>query len=114
MISSGAAFLIYAGWSAYAAGKASLDQWVRTVAAEQELQHRSVRVLSIAPGILDTEMQAIARAQQAGHYPWVAEFRELKARGALRSPDTAAREIWDILEGDVANGSVLDLHKPAS
>ncbi|MEX0789462.1 MAG: SDR family NAD(P)-dependent oxidoreductase, partial [Actinomycetota bacterium] len=38
MISSGAAQKIYPGWSAYGASKAAMDQWVRTVGAEQEIR----------------------------------------------------------------------------
>ena len=34
MISSGAAFTVFEGWSAYCAGKAAMDQWVRTAGAE--------------------------------------------------------------------------------
>jgi hypothetical protein len=41
----------------------------------------------------------------------VQEFRELHARGGLRSPDEAAREIWELLEGDAPSGSVLDLRR---
>ncbi|WP_112245408.1 SDR family NAD(P)-dependent oxidoreductase [Kribbella monticola] len=35
MLSSGAASTAYPGWSAYNAGKAAVDHWVRTVGAEQ-------------------------------------------------------------------------------
>ncbi len=35
MISSGAAHTAYPGWSAYSAGKAALDHWVRGVGEEQ-------------------------------------------------------------------------------
>ena len=34
MISSGSAFTVFEGWSAYCAGKAAMDQWVRTTGAE--------------------------------------------------------------------------------
>jgi NAD(P)-dependent dehydrogenase (short-subunit alcohol dehydrogenase family) len=110
MISSGAAFKVYPGWSSYGAGKAALDHWVRTVAAEQP-PGAGVRLLSIAPGVLDTEMQAQVRAADAARFAWVQEFRELHARGGLRSPDEAAREIWELLEGDAPSGSVLDLRR---
>jgi hypothetical protein len=42
-------------------------------------------------------------------FPEVAKFIDLHETGALREPTTAAREIWTLLERDLANGSVLDL-----
>ena len=114
MVSSGAAFLVYPGWSVYGPGKAALDHWVRTVAAEPAPPRGSAcRLLSIAPGILDTAMQERARSQDAERFGWVEEFRQLKRGGSLREPREAAREIWEILLGDAPSGSVIDLHRPA-
>ena len=110
MIGSGAAFLVYPGWSVYGPGKAALDHWVRTVAAEQGPD--GCRLLSISPGIVDTAMQERARAQNPERFAWVREFRDLQRRGRLHSPRQAAREIWDVLLGDAPNGSVIDLHRP--
>ena len=113
MISSGAAFLVYPGWSVYGPGKAALDHWVRTVAAEPAPSGGSgCRLLSIAPGVLDTAMQERVRAQDLESFAWVHEFRELERRGRLRAPKDAAREIWGVLLGDAPSGSVIDLHRP--
>jgi hypothetical protein len=54
-------------------------------------------------------MQEQIRTMSAGDFPEVAKFIELHETGALREPKTAAREIWALLETDLANGSVLDL-----
>ena len=40
-ISSGAAHSVYEGWSAYGAGKAAVDQWVRTVGRRAEAPRRA-------------------------------------------------------------------------
>jgi len=109
MISSGAAHNVYPGWSAYCAGKAAVDHWVRTAGAEQALRGGRVRVLSVAPGIVETPMQARIRSTAPRDFPEVERFRSLHAEGALRAPDEVARDLWRLLAGDFENGAVLDL-----
>lgn len=109
LISSGAARTAYPGWSAYGAGKAAGDQWVRTVGAEQA-ERGGVRVLSVAPGVVATAMQTSIRATDEHDFPRVARFRELHAEGRLADPDDVALALWELLDDDsVATGEVVDL-----
>jgi benzil reductase ((S)-benzoin forming) len=109
LISSGAARSAYAGWSAYGAGKAAGDQWVRAVGEEQR-RRGGVRVLGIAPGVVATGMQATIRGTDPDDFPAVERFRRLHADGALLDADEVAGRIWDVLDDQqVATGSVLDL-----
>lgn len=109
MISSGAARNPYAGWSAYCAGKAAVDQWVRTAGAEQARRDGRCRVVSVAPGIVETAMQAQIRSVTQEQFPEVERFRLLHREGALRTPAEAARDLWALLERGFENGAVLDL-----
>jgi benzil reductase ((S)-benzoin forming) len=109
MISSGAAHSTYEGWSAYCAGKAALDHWVRTAGAEQARRGGRCRVLAVAPGIVETAMQQEIRRMASEHFPDVERFRLLYREGALRTPAEAARDLWAVLDRDVENGAVLDL-----
>jgi len=108
MITSGAARSVYPGWSAYGAGKAALDHWVRHVGAEQAIRG-GVRVSAIAPGVLDTAMQTEIRASDVGQFPEVDRFHRLHEEGNLVDATTAARKIWAVVEGGIDTGSVLDL-----
>lgn len=108
-IGSGAASSVYEGWSAYCAGKAAVDHWVRTVGAEQERRGGRCRVLSVAPGVVETAMQEQIRAMTEEAFPQVERFRELHRQGALRDPEDAARDLWALVEAGRPNGSVLDL-----
>ena len=109
LITSGAASHAYAGWSAYGAGKAAIDQWARTAGLEQGLRGDRVRVLAVAPGIVDTAMQDRIRATPARDFPEVARFVELFEAGELRAPETVAAEIWKLLGRELPNGAVVDL-----
>jgi len=111
-ISSGAASSVYEGWTSYGAGKAAVDQWVRTAGAEQERRGGRCRVLSVAPGVVATEMQEQIRTMPGDAFPEVDKFVELHREGVLRDPAEVARELWSLLGRGLANGSVLDLRDP--
>lgn len=110
MISSGAARSPYPGWSSYGAGKAAIDQWVRSVGREQ-VDRGGVRVLSVAPGVVATAMQEAIRSTDPRDFPHVARFHRLHDEGQLIEPQDAARRLWALLEGDVETGSVVDLRE---
>lgn len=108
-IGSGASSAAYMGWSGYCAGKAATDHWTRTVGAELDQRGRPARVLCVAPGIVQTPMQAEIRDTPERDFPEVARFIELHEGGVLRTPKEVAGELWALLERDSPNGSVLDL-----
>ena len=109
-IGSGASSSIYEGWSAYCAGKAAVDHWVRTVGAEQKRRGDRCRVLCVAPGVVETAMQEQIRGVTEDAFPEVERFRLLHRQGALRDPDDAARDLWALVLRDTfKNGAVLDL-----
>jgi benzil reductase ((S)-benzoin forming) len=108
MLTSGAARSVYPGWSSYGAAKAALDQWVRDVGAEQSIRG-GVQVLAVAPGTVDTEMQAQLRATSAEDFPSRQKFLDLHAAGKLGEPDAVGRDIWRLLDAGLENGSVVDL-----
>ncbi len=111
-ISSGAASSVYEGWTAYGAGKAAVDQWVRTAGAEQKRRGGRCRVLSVAPGVIATAMQEQIRSMTEEAFPVVERFRELHRAGALRDPADAARDLWALVSKDTfPNGAVLDLRE---
>jgi NAD(P)-dependent dehydrogenase (short-subunit alcohol dehydrogenase family) len=110
-ITSGAAGTVYEGWSSYGAGKAAVDQWVRTAGAEQARRGNHCRVLSVAPGTVATAMQTEIRMTPADRFPQVAKFRDLFEHDQLRDPGQVARELWALLDRDLPNGAVVDLRE---
>jgi benzil reductase ((S)-benzoin forming) len=110
MVSSGAASLVGAGWSSYGAGKAALDQWVRDVGAEQDIRG-GVRVVSIAPGVVETDMQQQIRETDPEDFPKRHKFVELHESGELRDPDEVAGQLWALLQRGFTNGAVLDVRE---
>jgi hypothetical protein len=106
-ISSGAARNAYPGWSVYCATKAALDQHARAVALDGD---ESVRICSLAPGVIDTGMQAEIRATPDTHFPMRQRFVDLKAEGALATPEATGGAIVEyLLAPDFGRKPVDDL-----
>lgn len=93
-ISSGASRSVYEGWAAYCASKAAVDQLSRVLAAE-EADH-GLRVVALAPGVIDTDMQAAIRATPADRFPAVERFHSLKADDTFNSTAWIADRILDL------------------
>ncbi len=97
-ISSGAASRATDGWAVYCAGKAGIDLLSRSVALEQQVAGGHVRVLSIAPGVVDTEMQGLIRATDPADFSRQAEFVGFKQSGALADPAVIAQKLCKVMD----------------
>jgi NAD(P)-dependent dehydrogenase (short-subunit alcohol dehydrogenase family) len=93
-VSSGAGRNAYPGWSVYCATKAALDRHAEAVALDADPQ---VAACSLAPGVIDTGMQAEIRATPAARFPMKERFVQLKAQGGLSSPEACAAALVDYL-----------------
>lgn len=92
-ISSGAGQRPVDGWGAYCASKAALDMLSQVAQKEQEQRGRGVRIRSLAPGTVDTDMQAHIRQAPEQQFSEVARFAELHAQHKLASASGAASRI---------------------
>jgi benzil reductase ((S)-benzoin forming) len=81
-ISSGAAWQAYAGWAPYCGSKAAVERISETIQLEEA---EYLRVHSVAPGLIDTDMHALLRSCTPEQFPLAEVFRDIKARGAFNS-----------------------------
>lgn len=93
-VSSGAGRSAYPGWSVYCATKAALDLHARAIQLDGDDQ---VKACSLAPGVIDTDMQATIRATPDANFPLRQRFVDLKETGTLVSPEDCARALVDYL-----------------
>jgi NAD(P)-dependent dehydrogenase (short-subunit alcohol dehydrogenase family) len=106
-ISSGAARKAYAGWSIYCAAKAGLDHHARCVALDRT---PGLLISSVAPGVVDTEMQAEIRASTDERFPDRPRFVQMHRDKALPSPDqTGGRLVAYLLSDSFGTEPVFDL-----
>lgn len=109
-ISSGAGKNPYDGWSCYCSTKAALDMFTKCVAIEQEKEEFPVKILSFAPGVIDTDMQNEIRQTSIKQFSQLEKFIKLKENGNLMSVDFVAEKIIDLLDDDrFIQGGVIDI-----
>jgi benzil reductase ((S)-benzoin forming) len=96
-ISSGLGRRAMASQAGYCAAKAGMDMFTRCLALDEAQQPHGARVCSLAPGVIDTDMQVQLRSADTQVFPDRSRFAELHAQGQLTSPDDAARRVLDYL-----------------
>lgn len=96
-ISSGLGRRAMASQAPYCAAKAGLDHFTRCVALEEAGRPNGARVCSLAPGVIDTDMQIQLRGADAAQFPDSGHFIGIKARGVLSSPSQAAAQVLAFL-----------------
>lgn len=99
-VSSGLGRRALAGSASYCAVKAGMDHFSRAVAMEEAGHPGGARIVSLAPGIVDTDMQAQLRGADRGRFPAGAQFAAFKSEGRLDSPQAAAARVLDFLARD--------------
>ncbi len=99
-ISSGLGRRAMAGAAMYCAAKAGIDHFSRCVALDEALRPEGARIVSLAPGVIDTDMQSDLRAGDSVGFPDREGFVRMKESGALTTPADAARRVLDYLARD--------------
>lgn len=99
-ISSGLGRRAMAGSASYCAVKAGMDHFSRAVALEESARPGGARIVSLAPGIIDTDMQVQLRSADRLRFPDGAQFEAFKAEGRLDSPEAAAAKVLRFLARD--------------
>lgn len=113
-ISSGLGRRAMASQAAYCAAKAGMDHFTRCLALDEALVPNGARVCSLAPGVIDTDMQVQLRGADASAFPDRGNFERLKEGGQLTVPDEAARRVLAYLaRPDFGANPVADVRDPA-
>lgn len=97
-ISSGLGRRAMASQAAYCAAKAGMDHFTRCVALDEALKPHGAKVCSLAPGVIDTDMQVQLRGADPASFPDRQNFANLKTGGQLTSPADAATRVLAWLE----------------
>lgn len=97
-VSSGLGRNAMAAQAPYCAAKAGMDHFTRCSALDEAHREHGARLVSLAPGVIDTDMQSQLRAGDPAAFPDRGRFVELQRQGQLASPDQAAARLLAWLE----------------
>ena len=91
-------------------GDGALDHFTRCVALEQASLTHGARVCSLAPGVIDTDMQVQLRSADARRLPDQGSFIGMKERGLLSTPaEASARVLAYLARADFGADPVADI-----
>jgi benzil reductase ((S)-benzoin forming) len=112
-ISSGLGRRAMASQAAYCAAKAGMDHFTRCLALDEALIPNGAKVCSLAPGVIDTDMQIQLRGADPNAFPDRAGFVALKSNDQLSTPAQTAAKIIAYLNhphfGDTAVADIRDV-----
>ena len=103
-ISSGAGRGAVSGWGVYGSTKAAVDFFTQTLHIEQP----QVRSVALAPGVVDTDMQADIRDTDAEQFPNRDRFIQLHTNQQLVSATTTAEHIAHYLSNNDFGSKTID------
>ncbi len=109
-ISSGLGRRAMASQAAYCAAKAGMDHFTRCLALDEAARDNGAKVCSLAPGVIDTDMQVQLRSAPVQDFPDRANFTGMHQQGQLSSPQEAARRVLAYLaRPDFGTPAVADV-----
>ncbi len=109
-ISSGLGRRAMASQAAYCAAKAGMDHFTRCMALDEALYPNGAKVCSLAPGVIDTDMQVQLRNADPAQFPDVINFSNLHSQGQLSSPaQTASSVLAYLARSDFGRNAVGDI-----
>jgi benzil reductase ((S)-benzoin forming) len=115
-ISSGLGRRAMAGSAPYCAAKAGMDHFSRTVALDEA--HRAAtlgagaKIVSLAPGVIDTGMQEQLRGSDPAGFPDQGNFLRMQSAGQLATPqDAAAKVLAYLARPDFGSNPVADIRE---
>lgn len=96
-VSSGLGRRAMAGCAPYGAVKAGMDHFSRIVALDEATRSNGAKIVSLAPGVIDTDMQNDMRSSDPAGFPDHERVVKQKEQGLLDTPESAAAKVLDFL-----------------
>ena len=111
-ISSGLGRRPMASQAAYCTAKAGMDAYARCVALEEAIKPHGAKIVSLAPGVIDTDMQVTLRSADAKDFPDVGNFTGMHEGGKLSTPHDAGAKVLAWLDrADFGQNVVADVRE---
>lgn len=111
-ISSGAGSRPIDGWGGYCSSKAAINMMSEVAALENDLQKNNFNIYALAPGVVDTAMQAEIRNVDKEKFNDVERFIDMKKSEELSNPnETAEKILYLILNAHQFNNVIQDVRK---
>jgi len=105
LISSGAGRSVSSGWAVYCATKAAMDRYAEAAQLDQGTR---ARIVSMAPGVIDTPMQEKIRSTSKEDLPSLDRFIGFHENKQLAVPASVAERLLSVLESEAFGTKIID------
>lgn len=106
-ISSGSGTYPAPAMSVYCTAKAGINMFTACVGAEQANQLFPVEIVAVDPGMVETELQMIARGKADEQFEMAKYFRQAHDTGQLLSTETLGEHLLHIIEKKIEPGKLV-------
>jgi benzil reductase ((S)-benzoin forming) len=106
-ITSGAANTAYDGWSMYCTAKAGIDMFTKVIEREQQHKKHAVKILGIAPGVVDTDLQEQILKTKVENFSQKQKFVDLRNNNQLYSAVDVAKKLASIIKEPQSIGNTI-------
>lgn len=97
-LSSGSGSYPAPSMAVYCTSKAGMNMFTQCVSLEQTGQQNPVEIIAFDPGMVDTELQAVARGKSAEEFALAGMFNQVYEAGQLRSPRDVAMQLIERMD----------------
>lgn len=106
-ISSGAGRHPIDGWNVYCSTKAGMDMFSQVLNEEIKIDNSNIKILSLAPGIIDTGMQEHIRRADQKEFSNIERFIDYKDHGDLVQPEVTAQQVLRFIMEEQLSKNVI-------
>ncbi|XEC96553.1 SDR family NAD(P)-dependent oxidoreductase [Paenibacillus tarimensis] len=107
-ISSGSGIYPAPAMGVYCTAKAGINMFTRCVGAEQAKAHNPVEMIAVDPGMVETEMQQIARGKNDEDFEMAKYFKQACQTGQLQSAEALGKHLLNIIDKKFETGKLIN------
>lgn len=106
-ISSGSGTYPALDMSVYCTAKAGINMFTECVGAEQNKRENAIEVIAVDPGMVDTELQRIARGKEETDFGMAALFNLAHETGQLQSTRDFGERLLHLIDQKMESGKIV-------
>ncbi|MFC5700380.1 SDR family NAD(P)-dependent oxidoreductase [Cohnella faecalis] len=106
-ISSGSGTYPAPAMSVYCSAKAGINMFSQCVGLEQSMREHPIEIIAVDPGMVDTELQSVARGKNEREFVMAKYFDQAYQSGLLQSTESLGKQLLTIIEKKFAPGKLV-------
>ncbi|WP_373232080.1 SDR family NAD(P)-dependent oxidoreductase [Cohnella sp.] len=106
-ISSGSGTSPAPAMSVYCTAKAGINMFTQCVGVEQSKRNNPIEIIAVDPGMVETEMQIVARGKNTHDFEMSNFFKQVHQTGQLQSTEDLGKHLLNIIDKEIEPGKLV-------